>query len=207
MTLRHPRRGVLPRGSGGAQRGAVVVEMAVIALFLLVLSAGAWDYGRAWRGTLAVTEASRTGARVGSAAGVDKEADFNILTGARSALASSGLLDQVQRVVIFQSKADDGEIPAECKTATSTSEKCNILTGNQFRAIPTTSAGALTGKGCISASQTKRWCPTKRDNVQLTADYVGVWIEVRYDNDFRINGAHTTIERQTVMRLEPKESF
>ncbi len=188
------------------ESGAVIVEMAFIAIFLLVLSAGAFDYGLAWRASLGVNEAARTGARVGSASGNDVEADFNMLTGARSALSSSGLLSNVERVVVYSATNVNGTIPAACKTATATSEQCNILTGDQFRAIPTSATGALTSTGCINNSTTKKWCPTTRNNVQLTAEYVGIWIKVRYQPSFSFTARATTIERTAAMRLEPKES-
>lgn len=47
---------------------------------------------------MAVNEAARTGARTGSGVGPDRLADYYALSGAKSALESSGKLDRVQRV-------------------------------------------------------------------------------------------------------------
>ena len=204
----HHRRDTTPqhRRNIHSMAGAILVELAIVSLFLVTLSAGAWDYGMAWRAGLGVNEAARTGARVGSATGTDVEADFSLLTGSRSALLSAGQLNDVERVVIFQSNTVDGDVPTQCKTAMSTAEKCNILTGAQFRAIPASSSGALNAKGCIAASTVRNWCPADRENVQLVADYLGIWIKVKHGNDFRLASASSTIERRAVMRLEPKES-
>ena len=188
------------------ERGAVLVELAMVAVLMLTLAAGTFDYGMAWRAGLAANEAARTGARVGSAQGKVIGADYAILSGTRSALASSGQLDSVTRVVIFKSTTVDGAVPANCKTTTSSSisESCNILTGAQFRAMPTTNtAGTLDSKGCILASQTRQWCPTDRNDVQLSADYIGIWVQLNYTFTFRIAGTTQTIERDAVMRLEP----
>ncbi|QXC62714.1 pilus assembly protein [Aquihabitans sp. G128] len=184
----------------------MLVELALVSVLLLTIAAGTYDYGMAWRAGLAGTEAARTGARVGSAQADAVGADFALLSGTRSALASSGQLSNVTRVVIYQSSTTTGEVPANCKTTTSSSisEKCNILTGAQFRAMPTAvGTGTLDSKGCIAASQTRNWCPTDRNGVQLTADYLGVWVQLNYSYQFRLVGTTRSIERDAVMRLEP----
>ncbi len=208
MISHHARSGRGP-GLRRGQRGAVLVELAFASMFLAVLAGGAYDFGMSWRQGLAVTEAARTGARVGSSQGDVVGADFALLSGTRSALASSGLLAAVNRVVIYKSATADGNVPANCKTTTSTSltEDCNILTGAQFRAMPTSvTTGVLTTTGCVASSQTKEWCPTTRNNVQLTAEYIGVWVQVTYTYQFKYLGSSRTIERDAVMRLEPTES-
>ena len=76
----------------------------------------------------------------------------------------------------------------------------------QFRALPASNTtGTLTATGCIASSQTKEWCPTTRNNVQLTAEYIGVWVQVTYTYKFKFIGSTRTIERDAVMRLEPTE--
>jgi Flp pilus assembly protein TadG len=205
----HPRSARLVRSRRRGEPGAVLVEMAFVAMFLAVLAGGAYDYGMGWRQGLAVTEAARTGARVGSSQGRLVGADFALLSGTKSALASSGVLGAVNRVVIYKADTAGGDVPANCKTTTSTNppQSCNILTGAQFRALPATAGtGVLTATGCINNSQSKKWCPTTRNNVQLTAEYIGVWVQVTYTYQFKFLGSSQTIERDAVMRLEPTES-
>lgn len=198
------RLGARPRRD---ERGSALVELAVVALFIFSLSAAAFDYGSAWRASLAVNEAARTAARVGSAAGPTRAADYNALSGAKSALASSGRLDDVTRVVVFRSTALDGKVPSACKTGISTS--CHILTGAQFRSNWQSQSvtDATDADGCLKIATSKGWCPlatTPRNNVQTSAEYYGVWIQLRHQFDFPIVGAGQTIERTTTMRLEPK---
>jgi len=205
--IRH-HRSVPPAERTLGQRGAVLVELGFVAILLATLVAGAVDFGLGWRTTFAVTEGARTGARVGSAQGNIVGADFALLSGMRSALSSSGLLADVNRVVIYRSDSATGGIPSSCRTTTAAtiSDPCNILTGDQFRALPATNTtGTTSATGCITNSQTKSWCPTTRNNVQITAEYIGIWVQVTYKYKFKLVGSTQTIERTAVMRLEPTE--
>jgi Flp pilus assembly protein TadG len=203
MILRH-HHVVRLHGSTRRQRGAALVEFAMVALFLATISAGAFDYGMAWRVGLATNESARTGARVGSALGTNYLADWYALSGARAAIQNSGRLQDVQRVVIYRSDTVTGEVPAACTTATSTTEKCNILTGAQFRSMTLSNINTTTG--CITNATVANWCPSSRNNVQLTAEYYGVWIQTYYRNQFRLIAPGTTVNRDAVMRLEPTAS-
>lgn len=186
------------------QRGAALVEMALVALLLCTLSAGAFDYGMAWRAALATNEAARTAARTGSALGPNPQADWYALSGARAALKNSKQLNNVTKVVIFKSATADGAPPAECLTATSSSQPCTMINGSQFQGMTASSFHATTG--CFTVASIKNWCPSSRNNVQLSADYYGIWIQVRYGHTFRILTSQTLIARDAVMRLEPTVS-
>ncbi len=197
MRLGHHRTG---RGATRRDRGAVLVEMSFVAVVLIALLGAAFDFGMSWRAGLGVIEAARTGARVGSSQGNDIDADRALLTGMYSALASSGQLAKVDRVVLFKSTTTDGQVSAACINGTSGS--CNTFTGDQFRAI--TSTSAISSTGCVTNSVRRGYCPTTRNQVQLTADYIGVWVRVKYDPLFP-SIRPMDIERTAVMRLEPKD--
>lgn len=208
MNISHPRPGrergrVRPFTPG--ERGAVIVELAIVSLFLITLFAGTYDYGQAWRSGLAINEATRTAARVGSARGKARDADYAALSGAKSALLSSGKLDQVERVVIFKANADD-KVPEVCKTGTSS--LCQVLTGAQFRSNWEASAytAVTDANGCLTVATSKNWCPTTRVTVQNTADYYGIWIKMRHPFEFPILGSGTDVARTAIMRLEPEVS-
>jgi Flp pilus assembly protein TadG len=198
--LRGPHEAPRTRG----ERGAALVEFALVALFILSLIAATYDLGQGWRASLAVTEAARTGARTASAMGTQPLADYYALSGARAALGNSNLLDDVQRVVIYRSATANGDVPTQCKTATTTSQPCNILTGDQFRSF--NQAGFNSTTGCFTAATARNWCPSSRNNIQATAQYWGIWIQVRKPKQFRFLGSHVTVTRDAVMRLEPTET-
>ncbi len=169
----------------------------MVAMFLLTLLAGTFDLGTGWRDSLAVNEAARAGARVGSGMGSDVNADRQLLTSARSALESSGLIDSVTRVVIFKAPSS-GKMPSACRTGVASG--CNVLTGAQFRAISPTSQ--INASGCITNSSSQ-WCPTSRINLQVNADYIGVWIQLDVTKTFGLLGKTQRVERTAVMRIEP----
>jgi Flp pilus assembly protein TadG len=190
------------------------VELALVAILLLTLVAGAFDYGFAWRTGLATNEAARTGARVGSSQSLSRGADFYALNGLRASLRSSKVQGDVRKVVIFKSTTANGRVPTSCTLATP-SGTCNVLTGAQLEAltvasfdltISTNPTVAPTGTGCLRSTAALRagWCPNARSNNQDTgSDYYGVYLEVWYENKFSILGEGTLVRRTAVMRLEP----
>lgn len=188
----------------GDDRGAGLVELAFVALLLVVLVGGTFDYGLAWRSGIAANEGVRTAARIGSNAGKNRAADFNALSGMKSALTASGLIDGVQRVVVFRTDATDGAIPTACKT--SSTSACQVITGANFRTSWETQSmtSATQADGCLNVATSRNWCPTSRVHAQATAQYYGVWVQIRHDYLFPIIGDDVTIERTAVMRLEPE---
>lgn len=205
IRIGHRRSGTVPRQPGGHQRGVISIELALVALLLFVMLAGAFDYGQGWRSGLAVNEAARTGARVGSARGTERDADYYALSGAKAALASSGKLEGVQRVVIFQGTGVSSKPPQTCLDATP-SGPCHVFTGDGFRDDWESAAydEATTANGCLEDAVLKNWCPTDRNGVQLSADYVGVHIVYRHEYFFPVLGDGTDVARTAVMRIEPK---
>lgn len=202
--MNHHRRPI--RGDRN-ERGAGLVEFALVALLLFVLSGGAYDYGQAWRSGLAINEAARTGARVGSAMGSDRAADFYALSGLKAALQASGRLDDVERIVVFRADAANGRVPDACKTQNS-GANCQIIQGAAFRTSwesTTPAANATTTAGCLNVASSKAWCPTARKDDQVVAEYYGIWIRYRHHFLFPVVGSSTTIERVAVMRIEPRE--
>ncbi|MBX3286583.1 MAG: pilus assembly protein [Actinobacteria bacterium] len=192
------------RGEGGA----ALVELAFVAMILSLLAAGGYDYGMGYRAGLGVIEGTRTGARVGSSIGNDIQADFQILSSSKSALQSSGLLPYVEKVVIYRSTNVNGDIPNNCKNYTSGSvnDYCNIFMGDDFRNLPATwSSSIADGNGCLDIDRNARWCPTARKDIQAYAEYVGVWIQIKYPYQFRMLGSTITINKDSVMRIEPTD--
>jgi Flp pilus assembly protein TadG len=182
----------------------VIIELAMVAMVLLVMSSGAFDYGRAWQSGLALNEAARAGARTASAQGNVRGADFYALSSMKAALTANGRIGGVERIVIYQATATNGRVPDACKTGTSTS--CQVITGASFRTSwETLSVTDATGTtGCLNIASSTGWCPTTRDAAQATAQYYGVWIRYSQDNLFRLTGNTSTLEKWAVMRLEPK---
>ena len=120
------------------ERGAGLVELALVAMLLFFLVASTFDYGFAWRAGLAVNESARAGARVGSGQAVSRGADYYALNSVKSGLTSSGIIDNVDKVVLFKATTTDGKVPSSCLPATP-SGTCNVLTGAQVKALTVSS--------------------------------------------------------------------
>lgn len=199
---------VVARADGGRvqdQVGAVLVELAIVAMFLVTITAGAYDYGMAWRVGLVTNEASRTAARTGSAMGANPLADWYALSGAKAALKNSGRLQDVQQVIVYRSSTTNGAVPTDCLNSVSgTTQKCVVLTGSAFRNMNQANFNSTTG--CFQTAVVQTWCPSSRNNVQLTSEYYGIYIKTRYNHLFRTLNKQTDLERTAVMRLEPTVS-
>lgn len=206
----HVRQPHLAATPGRRDRGVAMVELAFVAMLLFGLSAVAVDYGLGWRAGLAVTEATRTGVRVGSALGPQKttngrEADYYALSGAKSALTASGKIGQVQRVVVFKSNAS-GVISAACKTGVGDSS-CSIISGANFRTNWDTQPylNVTNTSGCLLIASPANYCPTTRVNYpQGSSEYLGIYIQIRHPYLFPMLGSGVDVGRTSVMRIEPR---
>ena len=187
----------------------------MVAMLLVAIVAGTVDYGLAWRSGVVATEATRAGARTGSAMARNPRADYEILSGVRASLISAGRLDELDRVVIFYSSTADGAAPASCLAATPSGSSCVVLNKAQLDAVAPSNFSYVpsgndaippTGTGCMTSNRmlaTSSWCPSQRVNALQTAQFLGVYVRLRTANLFPMLGSHQTIARQTVIRLEP----
>lgn len=203
------------------ERGTAMIELAFTALLIFSLSAGAVDYGLGWRSGLAVTEASRAGARVGSSLGPQdttstditkngRIADFYAVSSAKAALRASGKLDDVERLVLYQSMSSDGQPSSACRNGTGDGT-CSIISGAALRTSwdaasdETSVKNQTTSTGCLVIANPQAFCPTLRKNTpQGSAEYLGVYVRIRHHYIFPILGSGTDVARLTVMRIEPK---
>ena len=87
------------------ERGAALVEMAVVFPLMVLVIVGTIEIGMAFKDYLTVSAASREGARIAALAGTDPQADCAVLIGIAN-LVTQGDLDRIDRIDIF--KADEG---------------------------------------------------------------------------------------------------
>jgi len=100
------------------QRGAVLVEMAIVTPLLIVLLFGIFEFGMAFNVRLTVGNATQSAARVGSAIGSGPRADIEMLDSLRQGLFQlpNNGDDIVKEVWIFNAPSS-GNPPAVCDTA------------------------------------------------------------------------------------------
>ena len=84
----------MSRGRAGAERGAALVEFALVLPLLMTILMGILDYGYVYYVRLTMTNAAREGARVGATRDDDAAADA-AETAAQTYLASAGITASV----------------------------------------------------------------------------------------------------------------
>jgi len=97
------------------ERGASLVEFALIAPLLLLLLFGIIEFGFAWRDKIVVGNAVQTSTRVGAALGNDIDVDLFILESATQGVSnlSGGGADLVSHVDIFEVNSLGNPVPGE----------------------------------------------------------------------------------------------
>jgi Flp pilus assembly protein TadG len=187
-------------------RGAVLVEFVLIAPVFALLVAGVLEFGLAFRDSMTVSNALRSGARVGSNAGRERLADYTILKSVEAAMKEVPT-SRVIRVVVYKASTSSSNVPASCLTATAITNRgvdnlCNTYSAGDL----TLASSAFVGTTNCTGAPDARWCPLNRQSQQaLGADYLGVYMEVRYTYITKIfPGTGVTIRDRAVMRLEPR---
>lgn len=184
------------------ERGAALVESAlVLPLFCLIIFSTI-EFGLAFRSYLTLTNTVREAARFASILGNDPDADFQVVSGIVASFADQHGAT-LQTVSIYKSTGPSSTSAsgglAACRTA-SVTNTCNTYTG----AALTTAAN---GWACGGTSPDRFWCPTSR-KVLLTdpPDYIGVYIQIRHQGLTGAVGLTKTLTEDIVMRLEPRRA-
>jgi hypothetical protein len=177
----------------GRERGAVMVEMALILPLLLLLVIGSIEFGLLFHERLTIASAASSAARTGATMGERDEADFAILQA-----LEAGLYNQVDTAVIIRVEIF----------------KANPITGAKLG--PTDSYTYVGGSGCkwnpcpdlAADGPTGSWLPSTRDTVLDPSggglDVLGV--EITYHHtpvSGMIPGLDRDLTERALVRLEP----
>ena len=187
------------RPTPDGERGATLLEFALVAPILLFLVFGAFEFGMLFKDYLTVSNTTRTGARVASAAGSSADADYQILQAVKAAAtALPGGSNAIQQISIYKASSVGGGPTTTCQTSSSVADRCNTYTASAF-------SQPATMFGCGAGSLDTAWCPTTRvDSQALGPDYIGVWVKMSHGFVTRLFGTSKTITDGVVMRIEPK---
>lgn len=169
--------------SSGRERGASVVEMAMVLPLLIILAIGAAELGFAFIDWFDVSAATREGARVGAAAGTDSGADLVILAVVDEALADLPY-GEVTEVWIYDAAADGSVIDEVSRT-------------NKYAPLP---SGGFT-------TLQNPWSPVSRvtnPNLDLTRLGVRVFFDHNWVTGFLFWSGTASFDDETIMRLEPQ---
>jgi hypothetical protein len=172
-----------------------MVEFVLIAPLFLMLLMGMLDYGLVFRDYLTVANTTRTGARVGSAAGTDAAADYQILQAIKSASAALPV-GTIAGIAVFKSNTT-GTIDTTCKT-TWKAGVCNFYTAADM---------ALSQASLLASGKSAHWAPaTREDRQSVGPDQIGVWVKVNHGMVTKMFGSTKTLTDKTVMRIEPRRT-
>jgi hypothetical protein len=186
-------------------RGAALLELALVLPFLCLLAFGTVEVGMAWVTNNRVEGAVSTAARIGASSGSRAEADRDILVALGAALPG-GELARLDRVIVFRPVDEAGTLPPGCiKVAGSTSDvgapSCNSYSGATVRAV---SAGSMNGFGGGTGTKDAYWPPaTRRDALVDPPDYLGVWVRTTHDGLTGFAFDEITVTESSVFRIQP----
>lgn len=183
------------------ERGAVLVELAIISPLLILLVLMGTETGMVLRDHLTISAASRSGARVGSSSGVARLADHDVLQAVAAGLGSVPTSD-VELVIVFEPDAG-GQMAPACRTS-SQNGLCNRYTGADL-ARPSSDFTGTTS--CTGSSPDRYWCPLLRERDQASVDgpdWFGVYVQIRHRSLAQGFMGDRSLSNTTVMRLEPR---
>lgn len=184
------------RSEGGesrdrGERGAVLVEFALILPFLLMLTFGIIEFSRAFSASATVSNASRAGARIASAEPRQTGFAADVATAVATALsplpASAPQEVWVYRATPGTGLPDSGGFSTRCTT-------CVVYLWDA-------SAGNFE-----SSPVWDGWQAEDQDACGGTADDIGVYVKAEHAFDTNLFLTSKTLSSKTVMRLEPVPS-
>ncbi len=179
-----------------SERGSVLVEAAVITPLVMTLLLGLVEFGLLAKDHLTVSNGSRAGARVGSAAGTDSLADFQVLQAVQGA---TGSLANVDTVVVYKASTPSGAVPASCLAGSGVAGLCNVYDASDL---------GISQASFQSGSYTKddSWPAASRQTSQSAPggpDYLGIYVKGTHNSITNLILNQRPVKDDVIMRLEP----
>jgi len=185
----------MPRIRRRDERGAALVEAALVTPVVFLLLFGVIEFGLAMKDYVSMSNGVRAGAREAAVQGRDTAADYEILRSIKKRMPGLNT-NQIKRVVVFKATGPSTVVPTACKTAGVTGS-CNSYSNSDL-SRPITD---FTGTG---SAPDRFWAPTSRKSaLSDPPDYIGVWVQVQHDGITQMVNLTDTYDDQIVMRIEP----
>jgi len=168
----------------GAQRGAVLVEAAIVVAVLGLCIAGVAQVSLV-ASTATLAERSASAAARVAAATAPGASDAAMLAQVAT-LAGGANPARVVRVVVYRPDGADGDLPGSCAGlyppaggATGAPGWCNVYGPDHLAALVAGSAGP---GGCGLGSWERWWCPAARRDPGSGTSLVGIRVELAADS-------------------------
>ena len=164
------------------ERGASVVEAALITPLFLLLVFGIIEVGSYLFDLTSVRAAARDGAREGSASASDATADRNVLVIARRGLG--GVKNHIDGIIVFKATSSSSVVPPSCVAALASglrgvADLCNIYRKADLVNPDILNFGTA-AQDCAAGTKWDRcWPATERNDVLTrtsSPDFLGVYI-------------------------------
>lgn len=194
------------------QRGAGVLEAAIVAPVFFLLIFGIMEMGLLFRNYLTLGSSVTDAARTAAIRGNDADADFQILQAFRQSFAAWDLKD-FEYIVIFEADGPGAQVPASCKGvggASNDADNCNRYdVADLFR--PMADGSDVNFGGCPTDldSLDAAWCPISRDTDlsgtgdDAGVDLIGIYVEAKHKYVTGFFADTGTLSYTQVIRLEP----
>ena len=168
-------------------RGATLVEFAMVMPLILLLVIGILEYGLLFRDWLTVSNAAREGVRVGAALGDDVNADCEIIMAVVDGLLTSSI-DNLQDVRIYEADSNGNPIPANTEIWTH-------IGGDPA--------------DCANWGSIGSWPASDRDVTVSPGEQLDIiGVQVRYTHNWITSfgpfSGFSLIDEATISRLEPQ---
>ncbi len=185
------------------ERGAAVVETALVITLLFTLVIGATETAVLVLDQLAVGNATREGARVGALAGSESTADTLIVGVVEQALCSQDF-GTASKLVVYQALAD-GSVPGHNPAADPTYD--NLAIANTVTYVASGTIACANGNTAPNfVYSVGNWTPAiRKDTIAAGLDDLGVLIVYSHNDvtGFLPFFGGNDFTQRTVMRLEP----
>lgn len=189
-------------GRTRGDRGAALVEAAIVTPVLLLLVFGLFEMGLLFRDYLGATAAASDGARTASISADDPRADWQVL---QSIKRTSAALpeDSLKRIVIFDAGSDPANLldpQAGCLSGSpAAGSMCNAYTPADW---DTYDADKFECDGLVPEPV---WCGKDRTSSDTAPSYIGVWMLVTHKYVTGFVGDSIDLTPMTVYRIEPTD--
>ena len=193
-----------------SERGAALVEAAIVLPVVLTLLLGVMEFGFIWKDDLAIANGVHTAVRIGAADGSAQYADYDILQQLKSgttALPTGAVI----AVIVWEANANN-TVPTSCTALIGSDANPNASSGvsglcNYYRGTDVTGLTQASFTNSCTTGPDHYWCPSSRLHVlsgSAVPDLVGVYIRINHNYVTRILGTSRTLSDQAIMRIEPQ---
>lgn len=197
------RRSQALRRAGG-QRGAALVEAAILTPVFFLMVFGIIEFGLAFHDKLTAANMSRAGARAATTVGNDLLADQQLVQAVNKAAGALRRSD-IQYVVVYRAASPSARVPSGSCAAgiASDFDDCNVYRPVDFDDL-------ASSFGCGPSALDRFWCPTGRKVASSVAtggppDHIGIYVKVRHDNLTSLFGSGYDFTDDTVLRIEARQ--